>query len=331
MKVEGVSNVRLENLVIRGGGANGNYPDDRGGGIYLSNVSYSVFTNLVLSNNSATEVGGGVYVYYGVSNMISGSVYGNSASDGGGVFVEFGNNNVINANIYSNTSTTNGGGVYVYSGVNNMISGSVYGNSASQKGGGIFVNGGNNNTISGSVYGNSASYQGGGIFVSGNSNTISESVYGNSGIYGGGIYVFSGSYNTISGSVYGNSASYQGGGIFVNDSQNLSILNSYITNNWSTSSTNSVIHLLNSGSLTGLIISSNYIGGDGGSSSTGIYEDGLEDTTGHVLMDNKFITNTLSVLYHDKVSNDLYNITDVNDTSKTGATSGSTNNVDVNM
>jgi hypothetical protein len=53
--ITNVTNVRLENLVIRGGNANGSYPDDIGGGIYVSNVSYLVIeSNVVISNNSAT-------------------------------------------------------------------------------------------------------------------------------------------------------------------------------------------------------------------------------------------------------------------------------------
>ncbi|MFN4245199.1 MAG: hypothetical protein ACK4F9_03500, partial [Brevinematia bacterium] len=157
----------------------------------------------------------------------------------------------------------------------------------------------------------------------------SGSVYNNIAYNGGGIYVSGGINNTISGSVYNNSASQKGGGIYVDNSQNLSILNSYITNNWSTSSVNSVIHLNSTGFLTGLIISNNYIGGDG--SSTGIYEDGSANITGHVLMANKFVSNTLLVLYRDYANGDLLSINQVNNPSITGATPGSTNNVLTNM
>jgi hypothetical protein len=52
--IKDVTNVKLENLVIRGGNANSSDPDDRGGGIYVSNVSYLVIeSNVVISNNSA--------------------------------------------------------------------------------------------------------------------------------------------------------------------------------------------------------------------------------------------------------------------------------------
>jgi hypothetical protein len=68
--ITNVTNVRLENLVIRRGNASGgSYPNDRGGGIYVSNVSYLVIeSNVVISNNSAQ---------YARNTTISGSVYNN--------------------------------------------------------------------------------------------------------------------------------------------------------------------------------------------------------------------------------------------------------------
>ncbi|MFN4246057.1 MAG: hypothetical protein ACK4F9_07975, partial [Brevinematia bacterium] len=61
VKVEGVSNVKLENLIIRGGRANGITPDNLGGGIYMESVMYSVLTNIIVLNNSAYS-GGGICV-----------------------------------------------------------------------------------------------------------------------------------------------------------------------------------------------------------------------------------------------------------------------------
>lgn len=82
-----VTNLVLSNLVIRKGNANGGYPHDRGGEIYLSNVSYSLIGNVVVSNNSA-NLGGGIFLGSGANNnTISGSVYGNSANWFGGGYI----------------------------------------------------------------------------------------------------------------------------------------------------------------------------------------------------------------------------------------------------
>ncbi|MCX8096394.1 MAG: hypothetical protein N3D81_02715, partial [Spirochaetes bacterium] len=63
MYVENVSGIVLRNLMLRGGNANDSMQTNHmiGGGIYLSNVSYSSLSNLlILSNNSL--LGGGFYM-----------------------------------------------------------------------------------------------------------------------------------------------------------------------------------------------------------------------------------------------------------------------------
>jgi hypothetical protein len=86
--ITNVTNVRLENLVIRGGNANV-APNDSGGGIYISSVSYLVIeSSVVISNNSAID-GGGLYLnisdYFTntgwITNNTTGTIYG-----GGGVY-----------------------------------------------------------------------------------------------------------------------------------------------------------------------------------------------------------------------------------------------------
>ena len=220
-----VTNVRLKDLVIRGGNANGSDPDDRGGGIYVSNVSYLVIeSNVVISNNSASQYGGGVYLSSSSNNTISGSVYSNSAYYGGGVYLSASTSNTINGSVYSNSANViGGGGLYLYYSTNTTISGSVYGNSANY-GGGLYLDGSTNNTISGNVYGNRTTYYGGGLYLSYSTNTtISGGVYGNyATYYGGGLYLDNSPNNAISGSVYSNSA-YAGGGLYLYGSTNNTI------------------------------------------------------------------------------------------------------------
>jgi hypothetical protein len=101
--IRGVTNVKLENLVIRRGNAN-NYPNDKGGGIYVSNVSYLVIeSNVVISNNSAFY-GGGVYLWYSANTTISGSVYSNSSYEGGGLYLNGSQNTTISGSVYNNSA-----------------------------------------------------------------------------------------------------------------------------------------------------------------------------------------------------------------------------------
>ena len=234
--IRDVTNVRLENLVIRGGRANGSDPDYSGGGIYVSNVSYLVIeSNVVIRNNSASDNGGGVYLRNSQNITISGSVYNNSANWGGGLYLWYSSNNTISGSVYSNSANASGGGLYLVYSPNTTISGSVYSNSA-DLGGGLYLNSSKYNTISGSVYGNSANQYGGGLYLwESTSNTISGNVYGNSATnYGGGLYLGYSPNTTISGSVYGNSATNSGGGVYLNNSDYFTNTG-WITNNTVTS------------------------------------------------------------------------------------------------
>jgi len=220
--ITNVTNVRLENLVIRGGNANDvTFPNNSGGGIYVSNASYlAIESNVVISNNYADSFGGGVYLWSSPNNTISGSVYGNSANYGGGVYLDNSTNITISGSVYSNSATWGGGGIFLWVSTNNTISGSVYGNSATWGGGGgLYLDNSPNNTISGDVYGNSSADNGGGVFLyDSTSNTISGSVYGNSANYGGGVYLDYSDYFTNTGWITNNTAGFAGGGVYTNGS-----------------------------------------------------------------------------------------------------------------
>jgi parallel beta-helix repeat protein len=230
--IRNVTNVKLENLVIRGGNANGSsYPDSIGGGIYVSNVSYLVIENNVVISNNSAQYGGGLYLWYSTSNTISGSVYSNRSKYGGGLYLYYSSNNTISGSVYGNSANTSGGGLYLWYSTSNTISGSVYSNRATYDGGGLYLYNSTYNTISGSVYSNGATYNGGGLYLYNSTyNTISGSVYGNSADYGGGVFLWYSQNTTISGSVYGNSATNYGGGVYLADSLNTTISGSVYTN-----------------------------------------------------------------------------------------------------
>jgi hypothetical protein len=171
--IRDVTNVKLENLVIRGGNANGSDPDNRGGGIYVSNVSYLVIeSNVVIRNNSAMY-GGGVYLEDSSNTTISSSVYSNSAAYGGGLYLSSSPDTTISGSVYSN-SAYYGGGLFLAFSPNTTISGSVYGNSA-YYGGGLYLDNSDYFTNTGWITGNTAS-NGGGVYRIG---SYSNSYFGN--------------------------------------------------------------------------------------------------------------------------------------------------------
>jgi hypothetical protein len=217
--IKDVTNVKLENLVIRGGIAtntfDGSDPDSSGGGIYVSKVSYLVIESSVVISNNGAYFGGGLFLSNSTYTTISGNVYDNAAIFGGGVILVDSPNTTISGSVYSNFAYFSGGGLYLYNSPNTTISGSVYGNSANNRGGGLFLEDSPNTTISGSVYGNSAT-NGGGLYLEDSPNTtISGSVYGNRAIqYGGGVYLDYSDYFTNTGWITNNTAGSAGGGVY---------------------------------------------------------------------------------------------------------------------
>jgi len=194
IKIEGVTNVIFENLVIRGGKANGSTPDDSGGGVYVNGVSYlTIGDSVVISNNSATN-GGGISLFSTLNSKIEGNLCFNTATNGGGIYLGISSKNTISGNVYSNSAVWGGGGVFLWSSTNNTISGAVYSNKANLLGGGVLLYSSPNNTTISSVYANSANF------------------------YGGGLYLTNSDYFTNTGWITNNTAGSSGGGVYTNGS-----------------------------------------------------------------------------------------------------------------
>ena len=88
-----------------------------GGGVYIRNGCMFVMIDGEISNNTATENGGGVNLYSNSTNvfeMYGGTISGNTANkDGGGVGITNGQFTMSGGEITDNEAETNGDGVYV--------------------------------------------------------------------------------------------------------------------------------------------------------------------------------------------------------------------------
>jgi hypothetical protein len=148
----------------------------------------------VITGNTSTANGGGVYVASGGTlNLNGGEISGNistqSTSKGGGVYVGTGGTFIMsdgkisgNSTPSSSTGSQNGGaGVYVAGGGTfKMSDGEISNNKAYVDGGGVLVRGGTFEMSGGEISGNSSSY-GGGVYLSGGTFTMTGGV-----IYGSG-------------------------------------------------------------------------------------------------------------------------------------------------
>ncbi|MCL2931868.1 MAG: hypothetical protein MGG11_06165 [Trichodesmium sp. MAG_R03] len=106
----------LSNSIVTGNTAIGGVAD--GGGIYVNSIGSANINNTTISNNTATDDGGGVFGF-GTTNITNSTINNNVASaatgDGGGVYI-VGDTNITNSTISGNIANSEGGGVYVKAG-----------------------------------------------------------------------------------------------------------------------------------------------------------------------------------------------------------------------
>ena len=220
---------------MTGGSITGNKASTRyGGGIY-SKGTLSV-SNGTISNNTAKDNGGGVYMYSdsGLFTLSDSVISGNTTEgSGGGVFIYSGSFTLSDSVISGNTTEGSGGGVYFRSGVFNMDGGAISQNTSEQGfGGGVFIYSGSFTLKSGSINGNRAT-SGGGIYVSTSAQftmtggTIAENT---SDANGGGVYNC-GTFDFKNGTIAENKAARFGGGVFTGYSGTFNMTGGAITDN----------------------------------------------------------------------------------------------------
>ena len=87
-RVENGVETELRGVTVTGGFAEGDFPDNSGGGIYISNTGTLTLTNGTVSGNTVGRDGGGIY-NSGTLTLTNGTVSGNTAIDEGyGIYNE---------------------------------------------------------------------------------------------------------------------------------------------------------------------------------------------------------------------------------------------------
>ena len=203
----------------------GHQTPGRGGGMYLANVTLTL-DQVNISNNTAEDCGGGLFVSGYVDLEDGASITGNGEGlvnatssahmNGGGVYLAGGTFNLNGGEISGNNDVYNGAGVYVAGGTFNLNSGKINGNKAQAYGGGVYVAGGTFNLNGGEISSNEASFAGG-MNYEGGKVTINEgsTISGNTATRGAGIMVSGDNITMSGGSITGNIANgnqYKNGG-----------------------------------------------------------------------------------------------------------------------
>jgi predicted outer membrane repeat protein len=119
----GIDNTGYGTLTLNGCTLSGNSAF-KGGGIYTDGTTLNL-SGCTLTDNSAAYEGGGLFIAFGATATVSGSVVGKAT---------------VNGTALPGNSAPQGGGIYVELGATATVSGSkVIGNSATEFGGGIYV------------------------------------------------------------------------------------------------------------------------------------------------------------------------------------------------
>ena len=170
-----------------------------------------------ISNCTATQSGGALYLGGGEVNLMGGSIKGNRAASGAGAYLLANGTMLVSGGSLSENEATVGGGVYLADGTMEVSGGTIQGNRA-DNGAGAYLTGGSLDLSGGSFLENVASENGGGAYLTGGSVTVSGgSIQENRATNGGGVYVTGGSVSVTGGAIEQNRASKDGGGFYVNN------------------------------------------------------------------------------------------------------------------
>lgn len=154
-----------------------------GGAIEVSAGAQLTLADMVLSHNTAGNIGGGLYNAGGTTVLLRVALDNNSANYGGGIY----NNGVLtltDVTLADNSATSGGGGLY--NNQNATLSNVTVATNSSGDGGGVFNSASGNLIMSNStVSGNHANYAGG-LFNNGTAVLTNVTVATNTSLGGGG-------------------------------------------------------------------------------------------------------------------------------------------------
>ena len=217
------NNAMLKGLTIQNGS------NSSGGGVNVSGSSPQL-QNLTIQDNTASERGGGLYLYNSDAMVQSIKVINNSCTytsylqrGGGGIAVRWGDPTFYNIQVYSNSSSASGGGIFIddYSDPTFNFA-YIDSNSAQSMGGGIYM------------YGSSTTGSFTNFYIRNNSVNATQWSYVAGG---GGVHCKFSDPTFDTGIIADNSTNSSGGGVHLNGSANASFDDVTIANNTSGGST----------------------------------------------------------------------------------------------
>lgn len=210
------ANTVVDGVTIRNGNANGsNSATQSGGGMYIYYGDLTV-ANVIFANNSATFYGGGLFSRYGAPTLRNVQFNGNQAVYGGGMY----NRSLVITMtdiVFVNNTATTGGGLNNKDGRPVITNARFEGNTATSQGGGLYNNDGAPELTNVRFENNRTSSIGGGMYSDTGAPKLTavQFISNSSGASnGGGIYLSKDTL-TLSDSIFmSNTAKSHGGAIY---------------------------------------------------------------------------------------------------------------------
>ncbi len=231
--IESEKDVTIKNLTIKSG------KTTNGGGIGKKGTGKLTLDNCIVTDNTATQVGGGFCTYEAAGDCVIKNCHfeSNTAGTNGGAIYSRSKTQISNTIIKKNTASASGGGCYfrdkevTISGTQTLISENK---AINYHGGGVCVADGSSLLFSdGTISKNEAQLFGGGIYstvpltmtsgIINDNKTLGTEENFTAGGGGGGVCIKN-TFTMSGGIISGNSAGYCGGGVFLANENGLLII-----------------------------------------------------------------------------------------------------------
>ncbi len=300
-----------------------------GGGAIEINESTVILSEVEISNNYASTVGGAIYCFGASAGLaINNSLIANNsaATSGGGLYNDGCPVNISGSTFLHNTSTNAGGGIYNAALGTIDMGGTLLQDNEAMDGPGLYnATGATANLAGADFYSNSGGY-GGGVENSGTL-AITDSLFRNNSVTGsgGGLWNLGGSA-TITRTTFRQNQAYEGAGINSYGSH-LALDYANLTDNISSGSGGGLYHGGGTAFLSNLTISGNQAVNGGG-----IYQSSDDNlTVTNATIANNSASAVGGGLYHYSRYAILTNVTIANNTAPVGSAIQEDSPMDVNF
>ena len=271
----------LDGFTISDGNADDSSLGNDGGGIY-GDRSQAILSNLIVSNNNATDSGGGMFSSNSLNQLDNVTFKDNTANYGGGLY-NASSGSILTDTAFANNSAIVSGGAVYNTDSNIFVNESRFGgNQADTNGGAIYNNYLSNIVVDRTSFNsNAAGDDGGAIYNSENSPVLTNvSFKENTAVSSGGAIFESSSEGKVANGVFDDNTAEFGGAIY-NSSNNTQGINLTFANNNATES-GSAVYSAGSSDNTPTYNNSIFWGNTGGEDS--IINDGANTIVSHSIV-----------------------------------------------